>query len=71
MDTKDFAMFSDAGNAAVAKIVELSKTHQLSWTTTYSLLQALGQDSRFAESMDTMVREIVYEVLGFNEDFYI
>lgn len=60
---KSYAMFSDAGNSAVAKIVEAAKTAELCWTTVDSMLYALSNDMRFAEASDTEVRECVYAEL--------
>lgn len=67
----DYAMFSDAGNAAVQDLVALAKRHGLSWKVTYAMLSALGDDERFGEATDTAVRECVYDACGFNSKFYI
>jgi hypothetical protein len=67
----DYAMFSDAGNAAVQDIVGLAKRQKLSWKVTYSLLMALSEDERFGEATDTAVRECVYDACGYNTPFYI
>jgi hypothetical protein len=67
----DYAMFSDAGNAAVQDLVALAKRQGLSWKVTYSMLSALGDDERFGEATDTAVRECVYDACGFNSKFYI
>jgi hypothetical protein len=68
---KDFGMFSDTGNDIVGDIVDVAKSYQLNWTATYALLQAVAQDERFGEAMDTVVREYVYDACGFESDFYI
>jgi hypothetical protein len=68
---KDFGMFSDAGNDIVGDIVDVAKSYQLNWTATYALLQAVAQDERFGEAMDTAVREYVYDACGFESEFYI
>ena len=67
----DYAMFSDAGNAAVQDIVGLAKRQGLSWKVTHSLLMALSDDERFGEATDTAVRECVYSACGYNTPFYI
>jgi hypothetical protein len=67
----DYAMFSDAGDAAVQDIVGLAKRQGLSWKITYGLLMALSEDERFSEATDTAVRECVYDACGYNTPFYI
>jgi hypothetical protein len=66
-----FAMFTDAGNAAVGEIVRSSKEKGLCWLETYQELCRLAQVSCFAEATDTAVREVVYDACGFETDFYI
>ena len=62
---KTYAMFSDAGDSAVAKIVSAAKTAKLSWTTVEAMLIELAKDARYAEATDTEVRETVYcELFG-------
>jgi hypothetical protein len=72
-DTQEiyYGMFTDAGNKEVAAIVEHAKAKQLTWAQTYKLLSQLAMVSDYAEAMDTMVREIVYDAIGADEDFYI
>lgn len=60
---KSYAMFSDAGNSAVAKIVEAAETAELCWTTVDAMLTTLSKDMRYAEATDTEVRECVYAEL--------
>ena len=60
---KNFAMFTEAGNSAVAKIVECAETAELCWTTVEAMLVTLSQDMRYAEAFDTEVRERAYKVL--------
>jgi hypothetical protein len=67
----DYAMFTDAGNAAVQDIVALVKRQGLSWSVAYAMLSALSEDERFSEATDTAVRECVYDACGFNSPFYI
>jgi hypothetical protein len=67
----NYGMFTDAGNQEVAAIVEHAKAKQLSWAQTYKLLSQLAMVSDYAEALDTMVLEIVYDALGFNSDFYV
>jgi hypothetical protein len=64
---KSYAMFTESGNAAVAKIVECAETAELPWSTVESLLTALATHPEFSEATDTAVREAVYCALGFDK----
>ena len=63
----NFAMFTESGNAAVAKIVECAETAVLPWLTVEALLTALATNANYSEATDTAVREAVYCALGFDE----
>jgi hypothetical protein len=63
----NFAMFTESGNAAVAKIVECAETAELPWSTVEALLTALATHPEFSEATDTAVREAVYYTLGFDK----
>ena len=67
----DFGMFSDEGNQSVADIVEFAKKRNLDWPGVLGMLQQLSRKEEFGESTDTAVREMVYDALGFESDFYI
>lgn len=65
---RDFNMFTEAGNAAVARIV--NRAHQLTdagydietvWNNTLNELEALATKAGFEEADDTAVREAVYD----------
>ena len=64
---KDFAMFTDAGNAAVAAIVEDAADRYTiledAWERCYTELEKLEKLEVFAEATDTAVREAVYAAL--------
>ncbi len=64
---KDFAMFTDAGNAAVAAVVENATDHYTTiedaWERCYTELEKLQKVEAFAEADDTAVREEVYVAL--------
>ena len=66
-----YGMFTDAGNKEVATIVEHAKANQLTWAQTYKLLSQLAMVSDYAEAMDTMVREMVYDAIDADGPFYI
>ncbi len=70
----NFGMFSDAGNDAVADIVEAAVYHRHAWAWAYNQLKILALQPNCSEATDTEVREIVYHVLGADkrkEPFYI
>jgi hypothetical protein len=68
---KTYAMFTPAGNAAVRNITLAAKAAKLSWTTVEAMLTALSYDSRYAEALDTEVRECVYAELNKSAKTYI
>ena len=72
-DTKEiyYGMFTDAGNQAVHAIVERAQANDMAWLEVYQELCRLANVAVFAEATDTMVREIVYDALNFNSDFYV
>lgn len=57
---KDFAMFSDTGNAAVFGIVLSAKRSKLEWDAVMDILRNLSKVPGFEESTDTAVRESVW-----------
>jgi hypothetical protein len=70
---KDYAMFTELGNAAVHAVVETARANNLNWAQTYRALAQLGEQEQFGEATDTAVRECVYDALGFyakGESFY-
>lgn len=67
----DYGMFSDAGNAAVHKIVLHAVSKNLEWSDVYIMLLGLSTISGHPEANDTVVRERVYSRLKFNTPFYI
>lgn len=62
---KDFGMFSDAGNKAVAGIVAYAKYYKCKWAAVEGALASLAKEEEFAEATDTVVRENVYLELGY------
>jgi hypothetical protein len=59
-------MFTDAGNAVIGSIVEMSRKHQLSWHTVHDMLEAISLEEAYEEATDTAVREAVYQTLSGN-----
>ena len=68
-----YGMFSPEGNAAIHGIVLLANVTGAGWLEVFqSLVNLKNSDyDTFGEATDTMVREIVYEKLGFTTKFYI
>ena len=73
MAVRDFAMFTPEGNAAVQGIVSFARVSGANWPVVYDALRALADSDpdQFGEALDTAVREVVYDALGFTESFYI
>ena len=73
---RDYAMYTELGNAGVAAVVATARANNLSWAQTLKALRVLAESNEdvFGEAMDTAVRECVYDALRFadrDEDFYI
>jgi hypothetical protein len=70
---QSFAMYSEAGDKAVAGIVARARENRSTWPEVYSELRALADSDpeNFGEAMDTAVREVVYDALNFETNFYI
>ena len=69
----DYAMYTELGNAGVHGIVVAARLNDWTWAQTLNALRELSETEVFAEAMDTMVRECVYDALGCaqrGEDFY-
>jgi hypothetical protein len=57
----NYGMFTDAGNDAVAQVVEMAKTTGISWNTVSAMLYAVADNNEvYSEASDTAVREAVY-----------
>jgi len=72
---QDYAMYTELGNAGVHAIVVAARANQLTWAQVVKALGQLAESNEdvFGEAMDTMVRECVYDALGFgntNQSFY-
>ena len=70
----DYAMYTDIGNAAVHAVVKMARKNELTWEQTLQALRTLAEQKPFGEAMDTMVREYVFDALGFGakgENFYV
>jgi hypothetical protein len=72
---RDYAMYTELGNAGVHAIVETARANDLSWSQVYGALRRLADSNEdvFGEATDTAVRECVYDALGFDrkgQNFY-
>ncbi len=54
---ENFGMFTKEGNKAVKRIVKMGCAANLSWTIVEAMLNELSNDKRYAEAMDTDVRD--------------
>ena len=73
--SKDYAMFSDKGNALVDRVVAEARGQGWGWAKTARHLALLSKahPRDAGEAYDTAVREVVYLSLGFvkqDEPFY-
>ena len=70
---EDYAMFTELGNAAVHAVVTTARENNMTWSQVLRALRALAEQKEFGEAMDTAVREVVFDALGFyakGEEFY-
>ena len=63
---KEYGMFTELGNAAVNAIVVAAKANNMTCAQVYRALGALAEQKEFAEAMDTVVREYVYDAMGYD-----
>jgi len=73
---RDYAMYTELGNAGVHAVVIAAKAGNLTWKQVLNALRELSESNEevFGEAMDTAVRECVYDALGFGrkgQDFYV
>jgi hypothetical protein len=66
-----YGMFSKDGAKAVTGLVMYHKAVQSPWPAVEADLRKLANYAQFAEAFDTVVREMVYDELGFTSDFYV
>jgi hypothetical protein len=60
----NYGMYSDIGNTIIHDLVNLANKALLSDRAVYAMLEALSKDEMYAEAMDTVVRERVFDALG-------
>jgi hypothetical protein len=65
MNKDYFAMYTPEGDQAVATMVEIARRLAWSWPEVQFQLQVLSRTPGCEETLDTAVRECVYDSLGF------
>lgn len=60
----NYGMFTKAGNALVADLVQTAKIYSLSREIVLAMMDQLQKDKNFSEITDTEVRESVGGALG-------
>ena len=68
-----YGMFTEEGDILVNGIVDVAKGTNAPWSSVYDQLETLGKTEGFGEATDTMVREAVFDAIGYSNDtpFYI
>ena len=66
-----YGMVSKDGARAVSDVFLYHKAVQSPWPVVEASLRELANFAQFAEAFDTVVREMVYDELGFTSDFYV
>ena len=63
-----FGMFTEEGDTLVEGIVNSAKATNAPWPSVYKQLLKLGETEEFGEATDTMVRELVFDAIGYSDD---
>ena len=68
-----YGMFTEEGDILVDGIVNVAKGTNADWPWAYKKLEMLSNTEGFGEATDTMVREAVFDAIGYDNDtpFYI
>ena len=68
-----YGMFTEEGDILVNGIVDVAKGTDADWSWVLDKLYKLGETKGFGEATDTMVREAVFDAIGYDNDtpFYI
>jgi hypothetical protein len=69
----NYGMYTDFGNQKVGELVLKAKAQGWDWPRTFSELCTLAHSDAqlLGEATDTVVREYVYDALGFETNFYV
>jgi hypothetical protein len=73
VEPKSYGMFTSAGDRAVGMLVDMAKAKGWDWPQTYRNLRLMTDSNPelYGEATDTVVREYVYDALGYDTPFYI
>ena len=63
-----YGMFTEEGDTLIDGIVEVAKGTDADWSWVLDKLYKLGKTEEFGEATDTMVREIVFDTIGYGDD---
>jgi len=63
IDTHDYHMFTDQGDALIHDLVMLVDKYQLHDRSVLLMLSAISENDTFLEATDTLVREAVFAKL--------
>jgi len=63
IDTHDYKMFTDQGDALIHDLVMLIDKYQLHDRSVLLMLSAISENDTFLEATDTLVREAVFAKL--------
>ncbi len=71
--SNSYGMFSESGDILIEGIVLEAKKYNHSWNVVFDRLRVLSKNRKYGEATDTMVREAVFDAVGYSNDtpFYI
>ncbi len=71
--SNSYYMFSESGDILIEGIVLEAKKYTHSWNVVLDRLVTLAKNKKYGEATDTMVREAVFDAVGYSNDtpFYI
>ena len=66
--SESYSMFSEEGYILVQGIVDVAKGTNADWPWVYEKLEMLSKTEGFGEATDTMVREAVFDAIGYDNE---
>lgn len=63
-----YGMFTEEGDTLIDGIVKSAKGTNADWSSICNKLYKLGETEEFGEATDTMVREAVFDAIGYGDD---
>jgi hypothetical protein len=72
MNKEDWLMLSDKGNLVISSLVSHARQFKWTWPECLARLHEISQSGieGLDPAFDTVVRERVYQALGYTTDFY-